>query len=57
MILGPNLVFVRESRKIFRLIRKVLENHDLGKFHKNLENLYCSLKFVLAGTPMHLGPT
>ena len=33
MILGRNLVFVRES---FCPIRKVLENHNLCKCHKDL---------------------
>ena len=52
MILGRNLVFVRESQTIFCPMHEVLENHDMGKCHKIWKKLHCPDKIVLAGTPM-----
>ena len=51
IILRQNLFLVYESKKIFRSIRNVLENYDLGKRHKIWAKLHCPHIF-LAGTPM-----
>ena len=54
MILGRNLVFVREFQTIFFvLIVKPIENHDLGKCHKIRVKLHCPPQIFLAGTRMH----
>ena len=45
MILGRNLVFVRESQTIFCSIRTVIKNHDLGKRHKIWAKFYCPPNF------------
>ena len=48
MILARNLVFVQESQTIFFFKdRKVLENHDLGKFHKIWAKLHCPQVFLV----------